>query len=568
MAFPRRFAVFLLIMVALVATAGCGAGNLGDGGNQAQPPAAAEAPREPDQIALPEDGGKWPWPIVAAGPAAPEQAFDLTEHIPPKRRFWSAAVNPRAGRAAVMITDEQASATPHRTTMLWCDLATGQLIRQLEMRELTAPFDIHPGGQRILIGGMNQTGMGKDTLELLTLLPDGSTERKTWQPFYHPGQAKNPHSIDKEPQVQWAGFVGPRHIVTVCGNGKLYIWETDTLKRVGSISGVTGFPAVTNDGNMLAFVSGHRAALVDPSSGKVLGARRIGEPSPNSVLAFDPEGERLACASAGRVAVLDLRTGDVASAPTVELDPKPIRQLLPTFGWAGSKHFFNHENLFDLDNPTPVWHYYRIEWAVPRGRQVWAVIHTPEKKGLALRPYALPQPGVQDKIAASLKRFNVFALRPGDPVQIDVAGIAPEKQAEVARTLERRALQFGYQPAPNAPVVFQASEDRQGTTERVIYSYSFFITSEKEGRKFTYTKRPARFKIVKGSKVLWETSGYVEPPYRLEIKEGMPTHLSICGGPRYEIFAESAIPGVIRNDNEMKTLGQSELTPGGIRERR
>src|SRR6516164_294237 len=113
MAFPRRFAVFLLIMVALVATAGCGAGNLGDGGNQAQPPAAAEAPREPDQIALPEDGGKWPWPIVAAEPAAPEQAFDLTEHIPPKRRFWSAAVNPRAGRAAVMITDEQASATPH-----------------------------------------------------------------------------------------------------------------------------------------------------------------------------------------------------------------------------------------------------------------------------------------------------------------------------------------------------------------------------------------------------------------------------------------------------------------------
>jgi hypothetical protein len=251
-----------------------------------------------------------------------------------------------------------------------------------------------------------------------------------------------------------------------------------------------------------------------------------------------------------------------------ELDPKPIRQLLPTFGWAGGRYFFNHGNLFDLANPIPIWSYYRPEWTMPRGRQVWALVSSADKKGLALRPFTLPQPSVQERVAAALKRFSIFALRPGDPIRIDVSGIVSAKQAEIMATLERRASALGYHPADDAPVVFAASEEKQGTTERVLYSYTFIITSEKEGTPFTYTKRPAYFKITKAGKVLWETSGFVGPPQRIDYKKGDSTHLTNCGGPDYEIFAKSVIPGVIRNDKEMTTLGRSELTAEGIRERK
>jgi hypothetical protein len=437
-----------------------------------------------------------------------------------------------------------------------------------EARDLSAPFAVHPDGRHILMGSQNMTGMGKDTLELLTLSPNGKLDKQSWQPFYFPGQAKNAYSIDKEPMVTWAAFVGPRHIVTLCGDGRLQVWDLEPIKRVAVIAGVQGIPAVTHDGNLVAFLSGENAALLDPAEARVLNVRRFGRPPEKPVLAFDPEGERLACGGQGRIAVWNVETGRVQTAFTAELEIAPLFQMLPAFGWAGNEHFYNHGDLYDFRAPIPVWHYERPEWAMPFGRELWAIVWSSEKNSFVLRAFTLPQPGLQARINAALRKPNLFTLRPGDPVRIDVSGLAADRQDEVRGVLEQRAEEQGYRPSAEGWVTFQASEDKNGVPVSIRYDRRNLLGIVGESKTFTYTKRLAHFRIVTRGRVLQEESDFVAPPGSLKYTEGMSTHLTECGGPNYALYAKCKIPGVIRGDRLSGALGISDLTGAGISDRR
>jgi hypothetical protein len=262
-----------------------------------------------------------------------------------------------------------------------------------------------------------------------------------------------------------------------------------------------------------------------------------------------------------------LTTGLVTIAFTAELELGGIHQLPPAFGWAGSDHLYLNGQLYDFHTPIPVWSYGRPDWASVHGGQVWAVADGTDERGAALQSFTLPQPGLQVRIDAAFRKANVFVLRPGDPVRIDVSGLAAEKHDEIRALLERRARELGYRPAANAAVVLQASEDKTGSTEHRHYGHRNLVGFVTDSMTFTFTKRQAHFRILHGGEVLVEKSGYVFPPDVITYHSGMSTHLSEYGGPQYAIFAETPIPGVIRRDKRTGALASSYLSVAGVRER-
>lgn len=540
------------------------------------PPKTAE-PR-PGVLAIPRDGGLSPWPVTAAPPEAPNQFTSLTTIVrgsDGKHRVkpTSAALQLSAGRAVVTFTGFDPKNRP-KDKMSWgevclCDLTTGRVMNQWETVKPLAPFDIHRDGKRFLLRLANG-GYDNDAriVELWEVGADNKVKRRTWRPYYDGPRSTSILSIDDSSnahipaaQVKWAGFVGSQHVATLHGT-MLKLWELEGLRQVNEFAGVVGLPAVSPDGGKLAFLTGDAAALLDPVSMRIVSATRIGTPPKDAVLAFHPSGSRLAAIGNGRTTVIELFTGKVWSAMMAELKTESQHDwadMPPACGWVGDKYIFFKGDLYDLDMPVPVWHYSWADWANVEGRSVWAIVDHPRDPQVLLRPFTLPHPGMANKLHTLLLTSNLFVLRPGDAVRVDVTGMPTTRQADIKQTLERRFQQQGYVIDPGAGVVVKASVDSQPKIETVDYG----------GTKYSYQSRTARLDILKAGKSIWNTTGCTHPPFMIwyNTRDGLADTVRNYGNPDYTIFTDKPLPGVIRAEkNHGGALGHSSFHVHGIEE--
>lgn len=518
---------------------------------------APPATQGPDGAYLmPANGGVWPWPVgrrpdpVAAAPVS------LTHVVDREHTVHGAAVNPEAGRAIVALWETKSKQKIRGTHFLWCDLRAGAITHRWKINEtLYAPFDLHADGRRFLMRNNSGVTRDRDVLELATITADEQLERRTWRPSATGGGVR-------QNDVHWAGFVGRDHIAAVSG-GVLSVWRLDSLKQVGHYGNVSGIPAVTPDGERVAFITGSHVALLDPAAGRLLAECNLGSLPKDPVLAFHPEGTMLACGGAGRVVVLDLRERQCWNAMITELQLKTIG-LLPDFGWVGDNHLYHNGSVYDLNMPIPVWSYVGAEWAAPRGRELWAVVKAFSDKQTALRSFRVPHATAQTRIAQSINQPGMFALRPGDTVSIDVAGVPAVRQAEVNVVLRRRVQQVGFQLAEQAPVVFRATVDTVATPQQITYHFG------KKSVTCPYEQRQAHLKIVKDKKVLWSASASQQPPFLINVPNVADTQALVrerYGRPDYKLYHERPLPGVIRGDRVRGVIGLSDLAASGIRER-
>lgn len=566
----KLFPVIIAVLLALVA--GCGQGRDAAKPADEAPAKAAEkradtdtksatdkpqtpvAEARPGELVLPADGGVWPWPLgqwpeVQARPVLLTKALVEREYT-----VRSAAVNPRAGKAVVLLWENDFKKKTHGTHVLWCDLPSGQMTHRWKISDkYYAAFDLHRDGQRFLL---RDSHTEKHILEMWTIAAGDKLPQYTWKPCAASNRGEN--------GVRWAGFVGANHVVTVCDDGILAVWRLDTMQRVGVFANVSGFPTVTPDGERLAFATGENVAVLDPAAAKVIGVRYVGALAKDPVLAFDPRGKTLACAGNGQVTLLDLGGGQVWNAMIAELK-LDSDHFLSDFGWAGDQHFYHNGHLFDLHTPIPVWRYLHPKWIAPRGPHVWAVAHGLGDKETALRTFTLPHPTVATKVAEALRQPGLFALRPGDPVAIDVSGLPADRQAEIKATLERRAAKLGYVSAPSSAVVFQASVDKTGTESSITYQFGGSSV------KCPYMQYHARLKILKNGKLLWHQSSCHTPPFLITVMGKNDIQQMVkdqYGGPDYKVFTDPPLPGVIRGEGSKNVLGSSELTASGVRDSR
>lgn len=503
----------------------------------------------PGQLALPDKGGVWPWPVGPAPAGPPPQRVSLTQAIPPGMVIvQGAAINSQAGKAVIMFLESDFKKKYSGTCVSWCDLTRGQVVYNWRVKDLVAPFDLHRNGRQLLVRATPSSRGEKNVLELWTVIEVGGLSRKPWEAFGD--------------DVKWAGFVGRGHIAAVANDGELKIWRLDGLQKVGAVQDVVGLPAVTPDGNKLAFLTENHVALFDPAVEEIIGMRRIAKPPDDAVLAFRPDGKMLACAGTGRSDIIDLTTGQRWSAMIPDLK-MAYHGLLPDFGWAGDQHLYHKGDVYDLFTPIPVWRYQMAKWASARGGSTWVIAENFPSKEIALLSLNLPHPAALAKIETAIRDPNLFALRPGDAVRVDVSGLAADQRKEIKATLERRVKELGYRLDPAASVVFLALEEKTGTPKKVTYNFN------KGSKTFSYTRRQARLQIVKAGQVLWETADSDDPPFIIMYHDAgeLDDKVAGYGSPDYGIFTNRPIPGVIRAKHKHGgALGWSSLRASGIQD--
>jgi hypothetical protein len=515
------------------------------------------------KLVLPADGGDWP--VVASTPVQ-GLPVPLTQLLPGTLTPHNVAVSPAVGRAIITLWETDFKKKKNGTHLFWCDLKVGKVTHTWDAsNHYLGLFDIHANGRQLLL---RREDRDREThvLHLWTIAEDGRLLRKEWEPYYtghssdgEPRENDSYHTHRPEADVRWAAFAGDEHIVTVCGNGEMKVWDRESLKQLAVFSGVTGLPALTNDGQQVAFVTGERLALLDPKSLKIAAARHVGKPPDNPVLAFRPDGKRLAIAGTGRAIIVTLEgtTSWDTMLPELRLE---YHGLLPQFGWASDRAFYFHWDLYDMPVPIKIWHYGVPHCLTVRGGQVWVVTHALGDKETALRAFKLPHPRAEQVILAAEKRSDLFALRPGDPVRIDVSGVPANRQKEVNDALERRVKEVGYRLDLSAKTVFVASVDTVG--KKVSKTY----TIGKSQVTGTYNERWARLKIVQNGRVLWETASTDAPGIVIVIPNGVDPveYISRFGSPAYSVYSKHPLPGVLRASKDAEPLGHSQFFASGI----
>ena len=278
-------------------------------------------------------------------------------------------------------------------------------------------------------------------------------------------------------------------------------------------------------------------ALLDPTAGRITDVRRIGPPPPYPVLAFNPEGTKLAIGGNGEVLILELSGGSVQHAPLPKLRVTDNGIYDRSFAWAGKGYLYADQQLYDPSFPLPVWEYRGAEQMQVRGWQMWMSISTPKLNTSTIRAFTLPHIDPRSQISSARSNAGQFALKPGDHIRIDVSGVPADRQAEVKAALEKRLKEIGYVPDGNGSATLLATVDIVGIKSSITY-----VARE----PVPFVRHPAKLQLVLNGKELWSEGWSTPPPLFPQPlpNEPMQVCLERCGAgsPNYDLFKIAAIP--------------------------
>lgn len=581
----RTLAVLIVLSLPLAVLVGCSRGKGEPAQPQTQPTSPTpstsaaktvvkELPPEPEpepepapgeivKLAMPKEGGVWPWLVGTNIDSTESRPIWFTGSGPYAANGF--AVRPALSRAVVTMRvdpyanpkkgfDPRKATDATRVTLY--DTAAGIALTEWAVPGSFTILDLSPDGRSILATS-SRAGHGRGSLRLWVIGSDGQLKR--WTALAHTTQRDGQRSdslVAAGTEIRWAGFVGDR-AVSMSRSGQIRVFDIEGLKPTASFDGSPCRPDVTPDGTRIAFLVGPLVALLDPATRKITGTRWVGIPPPHPVLRFSPDGSTLAIGGNGRAILLNLSSGQFQTLNLPKMDVNDNAMFDKPFGWAGNSHLLADKYLFDPQLQQPAWEYSSAEQIQFRGGRVWAIARSPGSSTAQLKSFTMPDEDVLARSKTAKAKPDTFALQPGSGIKIDVTGVPTDRRTETQNVLEERLREVGFVPDPKAAAVLFASVDSPGTKPTVVYSG---IGS------YQYTKKMARLRLVLKDKELWNEAWAVEPPFAIEPTKGMVLadylgKLAI-GQPDYKAFALAPLPSYIPGSKAPTgPLGQTNLAP-------
>lgn len=480
---------------------------------------------------------------------------------------YGAALSLPAGRAVVLYLDGSLGFAK-KTDVMLCDVLQGRILVQGTMNGVYYPFDMSPEGNRVLVRRDSMGTGEKDTAELWTFAEDGTPSTRKWIPYSGARDSRD---------LIWAAFVGDGRIATLSSGGQLAIWDAATLKRLFAVDAETALPAVSPNGNYVAFLRDNRAGLLDVASGSTVGFIPLGTSVASASLAFRADGQLALCAAKDKIVLIDPQAGKARTIPMPGISGQGLHPSTGV-GWVDDRLLIVGENLVDPEIPVPIWHYLGSVWTRPAGGHVWFLA----KKGfeeVGLVPLRLPQPAAVRKMVDARADSSSFLLKPGDFVQLDLRNV-PKEDREAARgALETVLKQNNYQPTATAPLLLQVGEGQERFEERTYTIFALFVpgspSSNERDRKEKHRFRTVTVdvRLLRDGKEIWNKPYFPvtpTPPISVSAKgnESIADKLASYSVPDYSLLKRLELPKFLQEQLgrgvTRMSLGHSTVGPDGI----
>ena len=500
----------------------------------------------------PAGGDGWTVEIGAPvkGPARPK-----TTALPGKSNFFEAmqplAISGDGKHAAVgyLLGEPKPEGT---CRIALCDLETGRAAPVAVTTGQFAPLAIHDDGQHVLMR-REEFGFGNhDRLEVWRVAGGKVRKLSSIIPY------KDASGGNRD--VAWARFLADDSLA-MFGNGELSVWRFPELEPTHRLP-ASGVPALSPDRRFIAWCDGNNVGLYDTHEAEIVAQQATPTRLHNPQLAFSPSGKRLACIAQQKLLVWDVATGTLLQdmdVPTIHIF---TGIAYPHDDWVlGGNQF-----LIGATNQVLLWTYSGQQQVATHGP--WTLFGTVDgEKSGALLPLKIPHAAAETLLEKASTDPNLFILRAGTKVAIDVAGVSdPAERDRALQGLVKRIEAMGGVPDPAGRIRLVASVT--GPTQKTL--------SLRNAGDYQVQEYVTGLQLVHEGKPVWQTSTTNVPGgpvifFNLEEGENIGTWLKKHEKPNYELFQTVQLPRFLQRPSATAgpsgslTLGTSQVTAAGLR---
>jgi hypothetical protein len=454
------------------------------------------------------------------------------------------------GRNALVVTslDEPKPAGTLRLSI--CDLETGKSTTA-ESTGRMAPLALHNDAEHVIMRRA-EFGFGNaDRLEIWRLR--GRSVQKLVS--FVPHEDARGGSRD----VNWARFLGEDRFAT-SGNGMIGIWsfpEAEPLARLPA----GGRPAMSPDGRLIAWCDGQNVGLFDVQELEVVAQQATPDRLHDPKLAFSPSGKRLACIAQDRLIVWNTEDGSVIQDMKV-----PSVHIFTGIDFPDEDYVLGgNQFLIGVENQVLLWTYSGQQQVTCVGP--WTCFGTFGDRTGALLPMKIPHVGALKMLEKASSDPNLFVLKEGTRVRLDVSGLPNvAEQNRAIQGLVKRVAASGSVAEPDGKIVLVAAV--QGPTQETL--------SLRNSGDYTVQKYVTSLKYMYEGQVLWQTSTSNVPGgpvifFNLEDGENIGDWLKKREKPDYELFQRVELPRFLQRPtgqggrpSQSMTIGTSKVTAQGL----
>ncbi|MEL7498615.1 MAG: SHD1 domain-containing protein [Planctomycetota bacterium] len=477
--------------------------------------------------------------------------------LKPKADFFEkyvrTAVNPVAGKA-VITHHFSRHGKPATTRMEFIDLQTGQSIANASGEGLWTALAIHDDGERIVVQNVADEESTKGQLGTVRLRGKKIVPLDLWKPYETMSDA------GKEKIVRFCRFINDGKLLTLSQNGRVVIWDFESRKPVRRFQyhGACQ-PALTNDRKHLAICGGDIFGIVNLENPEANPSVKKA-PLMNYWLSsgFSPSCKRFAAATMQKLMVWDVESGEVL-----------FEGKVPGIGTNGNLYFphedfvmINNDKLVEYSSGIKLWRYHGAAPVNISGEM--AFVHLGRDGGKML-PMELPHPKAMELLDAAKSQSDLFVLKKGSKIGIDLNGVPSQYRGDVEQSLKENIERKGFVFGNDADVVLKAAISGP-TNEAVSYHFagSFVV------RQFNST-----LSIDYNGKSLWSSrANNVPGAVSGRGKDVIKKQLDKAGRqPNIKFFASAQLPDYLQKPSEgsgsnrdAQMLGSSAIGINGIQD--
>lgn len=497
------------------------------------------------------DKGNWQ-PNIGEQPGL---GFELKNIVlPGKPEFFEKMTHATANavaKRAVFTHQFSRHGKPSYSRMVMVDLETGKVLANASGEGKWKALAVADDGQNVVVQNVSDSDDDKGQLGTVELRGKKIIPLELWKPYSKLDQPA------KEKVVTFAKFINNNRLLTLSQNGRVVIWDFASKRPVRRFSyhGACQ-PSLTHDRKFLAICGGDLVGFVNlEDDSETPSVKEAPEMNYWLSSAFSPSCKRFAAATMRKLMVWDVATGEVL-----------FEGGIPGLSTAGRVYFpdeefviINNDKLIEFSSGIKLWRYSGGFPLNIQGQMTYA--HIDGNKG-KLFNVDVPHPKALSLLNEAKSQSDLFVLKKGAKVGIDVSGVSPQYRNEVESSLKQQIEKMEFVFDAAAPVRLKATI-KGPTTEAVSYHFS---------GSFVVRQFNSRLEIMYDGKAIWSAGannvpGMVSGRGKAEIKKqlekaGRSPNLGFFGSTHLPEFLQKPTGDGKNGDAQM--LGASRLTLNGF----